>query len=95
MIVMPHLFSRKSLGKRYEKLLKNKEDIKSPSAVKLPDIPPEAAEIIHRYNDEILKTYTAYASTYIDQHLQIAETTVTLAGLSVSGAGNPPLRPQR
>ncbi|ODM18496.1 hypothetical protein SI65_06367 [Aspergillus cristatus] len=91
MIVMSHLFGRKSLGKRYEKLLKNKEDIKSPSAVKLPDIPPEAAEIMHKHHNEILKTYTAYVSTYIDQHLQTPETNLPLTGLSVGGAGNPPL----
>lgn len=91
MIVLAHLFGRKTLRKKYETLLENKEDIRSPSAVKLPDIPPEAAEVIHKHNDEILKTYTAYVSTYIDQHLQTPETNLPLTGLSVGGTGNQPL----
>lgn len=91
MIILAHLFGRISLGKRYEALLDYKKDIESQSAVMLPDIPPEAAAIIRKHNEEILNTYTSYVSTYIEQHLQSPETSLPLTGLSVGGSGNPDL----
>lgn len=57
-IVQAHLFGRISLGKHY-KFLEHKQEIESPSAVCLPEIPPDAAKIIRKHNQEILKTYTA------------------------------------
>ena len=92
MIVLAHLFGRKSLGQRWRMLLKRKRAIKSPSEVILPDFPTEAAAIIHNHNREILKTYTAYVTTYIEQHLKDSpETSLPLTQLPVGGPGNPTL----
>ena len=91
MIILANLFCRKSLGKRHEMLLKRKDKIKSPSAVILPEIPHDAAEIIRKHNEEILATYTAYVTTYIDQHIRDAEIELPLSGIINGGPGNPAL----
>ena len=92
MIVLAHLFGRKSLGQRWKMHLKRKREIKSPSEVLLPDFPTEAAAIIRKHNREILKTYTAYVTTYIEQHLEDSpETNLPLTRLPVGGPGNPTL----
>lgn len=92
MVVLAHLFGRKSLGQRWKRLLRQKREIKSPSEVLLPDFPTEAAAIIHKHNREILKTYTAYVTTYIEQHLkENPETSLPLTQLPVGGPGNPTL----
>lgn len=88
MIVLAHLFVRKSLGKRHEVLLERNNKIKSPSVVILPDIPHDAAEILHKHNEEILSTYTTYVTTYIDQHLRHSEVQLPLTGIAVGGPGN-------
>ncbi|WEW57644.1 DEAD-box helicase superfamily protein [Emydomyces testavorans] len=91
MIVLAHLFGRKSLGHRYEEILKQKEQMKSPSAVLLPDLPEEAMSMLRRHNQEILETYTAYVDTFVNQHLPEAESELPLTGMPAGGKGNPQL----
>ncbi|OJJ34147.1 hypothetical protein ASPWEDRAFT_112958 [Aspergillus wentii DTO 134E9] len=85
MVVLCHLFGRKSLGHRY------KTDQKSPSIVVLPTIPAEAAAVIRAHNSDILKTYTTYVATYINQHMTESERELPLSGISVTDQGNPEL----
>lgn len=86
-VVLAHLFGRISLGKHYE-ALEHKQEVKSPSAVCLPEIPSDAAIIIRKHNQEILKTYTAYVTTYIEQHLRSPETDLPLTKIPAGGPGN-------
>ena len=85
MIVLAHLFGRRSLGSRYQK----DQQLKSPSIVALPDMDPRAVNVIRAHNQEILETFSAYVETFAMQHLrEQPENELPLTGLHVGGSGN-------
>ncbi|KAF7156431.1 hypothetical protein CNMCM5623_010101 [Aspergillus felis] len=88
MIVLAHLFGRKSLGYRYEELLTRRQELKSPSVVLLPPLPPNAVSAIRAHNQSILRTYTAYVETFVKQHLKEPECELPLSKVPVGGSGN-------
>ncbi|GFG16677.1 uncharacterized helicase C694.02 [Aspergillus udagawae] len=88
MIVLAHLFGRKSLGYRYEELLTRRQELKSPSVVLLPPLPPNAVSAIRAHNQSILRTYTAYVETFVKQHLKEPECELPLSKVPVGGSGD-------
>jgi superfamily II RNA helicase len=88
MIVLAHLFGRKSLGYRYKELLTRRQELKSPSVVMLPPLPPNAVSAIRAHNQSILKTYTAYVETFVQQHLKEPECELPLSKVPVGGSGH-------
>ncbi|KAH1556918.1 hypothetical protein KXX57_008818 [Aspergillus fumigatus] len=88
MIVLAHLFGRKSLGYRYKELLTRRHELKSPSVVILPPLPPNAVSAIRAHNQSILKTYTVYVETFVKQHLKEPECELPLSKVPVGGSGH-------
>lgn len=88
MIVLAHLFGRKSLGYRYEELLTRRQELKSPSVVMLPPLPSNAVAAIRAHNQSILRTYTAYVETFVKQHLNEPEYELPLSKVPVGSSGN-------
>ncbi|EAW09285.1 putative DEAD/DEAH box helicase [Aspergillus clavatus NRRL 1] len=87
-LVLAHLFGRNSLGQRYGELLERKKELKSPSIVMLPSMPTNAAEALRAHNKSILRTYTSYVATFVDQHLSEPERELPLSKLPVGGMGS-------
>lgn len=88
-IVLAHLFGRMSLGTRSNEFLERRKTIKSPSVVRLPDMPPKALEVLRGHNRDILRTYSAYVNTFVKQDLQEPENELPLSGALVGGTGDP------
>ncbi|KAM5464132.1 putative RNA helicase [Microsporum ferrugineum] len=84
MLVMSHLFGRVPLRAA---VLENRKrmDKKSTSMIVLPPLPPHAVKILHRDNKEILRIFSAYAKTYVDQHVAEPDCTLPLTGMKCGG----------
>ncbi|EFR05209.1 DEAD/DEAH box helicase [Nannizzia gypsea CBS 118893] len=84
MLVMSHLFGRVPLRAA---ILENRKrmDKKSTSMIVLPPLPPHAVKILHRNNKEILLIFSAYAKTYVDQHVAEPDCILPLTGMKCGG----------
>ena len=84
MIVLSNLFGRRpfSLAQRetVEKVIG-----KSPSVVFLPPLPPKAAAVLSRHNQETLETFEAYVKTFALQHMKEPEQGLPLTGVRIGG----------
>jgi superfamily II RNA helicase len=87
-IVLAHLFGRKTLGTRFHDIVNKGKKIESPSVVILPDLPDEATEVLEAHNKEALTTYANYVDTFARQHLVQAEDELPLTSVKVGGEGN-------
>ncbi|KAL4931974.1 putative DEAD/DEAH box helicase [Aspergillus undulatus] len=83
MLVMSHLFGRQFL--RPSALESLGASRKSTSVVILPELPEQAAKILHSHNKRTLGTYSAYVKTFIEQHLHADDCTLPLTGLKCGG----------
>lgn len=64
-LVLSHLFCRIPLGMQSRAV----EDIKSQSFITLPPLPDGAEAVLQAHNQEILKIFHLYVSTFVEQHL--------------------------
>ncbi|TQW11334.1 DEAD/DEAH box helicase [Cordyceps javanica] len=80
-LVLSHLFCRIPLA-IHDGLI---SEIQSPSVIKLPRLPDEAACILEQHNQETLDIFRLYVSTFIKQHLaQIPDTKLPFTGYEVN-----------
>lgn len=76
-LVLAHLFCRIPLGIHSSFV----NGHKSPSVIKLPSLPEEAATILQAHNQETLGIFRLYVSTFIEQHLaQTPDTKLPFTG---------------
>ncbi|KAF7974023.1 hypothetical protein HWV62_13539 [Athelia sp. TMB] len=87
-ILMAHLFGRKYLPRAYTtgdniKLITQK----SPSVVVLPPLPKVARDVLLAHDEEILRVFTGYVSTFAQQYADKlgSDTTLPLSGDDLSG----------
>ncbi|KAE8307925.1 hypothetical protein BDV41DRAFT_568673 [Aspergillus transmontanensis] len=84
MLVMSHLFGRQNLRPAIlESKLKATKS--SPSVVVLPPMPKKAARILHSHNEKTLNVYSAYVTTYINQHIKDADCFLPLTNFKCGG----------
>ncbi|KAL4912359.1 DEAD/DEAH box helicase [Aspergillus aurantiobrunneus] len=83
MLVMSHLFGRQFLRPSVLESWNTKR--KSTSLVVLPEIPQEAANILHSHNQKTLSIYSAYVTTFIEQHIHDDDCTLPLTGVKCGG----------
>lgn len=61
---------------------------RSPSIVFLPPLPPQAAKILRKHNQDTLKVFTTYVRTFVDQHVSTADSQLPLTGLDAGGTNH-------
>ncbi|KJK62905.1 hypothetical protein P875_00034257 [Aspergillus parasiticus SU-1] len=84
MLVMSHLFGRQNLRPAIlESKLKATKS--SPSVVVLPPMPKKATRILHSHNEKTLNVYSAYVTTYINQHIKDADCFLPLTNFKCGG----------
>ncbi|KAF3481035.1 uncharacterized protein GIQ15_03794 [Arthroderma uncinatum] len=96
MLVMSHLFGRQYLRPGVLNSQK-KATKKSTSMIVLPPLPHKPAAMLRRNNREILRIYSTYAKTFVDQHITEPDCTLPLTkmqcggdeALKVGGPGSP------
>ena len=88
MLVMSHLFGRHNLRPA---ILETRETApkSSPSVIILPPMPDKAARILRSHNESTLSIYSAYVSTYIEQHVKTPDSTLPLTNLKCGGDESP------
>ncbi|PGH12600.1 hypothetical protein AJ80_06658 [Polytolypa hystricis UAMH7299] len=84
MLVMSHLFGRLYLR---PSILENQKEAakKSTSLTILPPLPDEPTNLLRRNNEEILKIYSAYVKTFVDQHVTEPDCNLPLTGMKCGG----------
>lgn len=82
MLVMAHLFGRVYCKQSDEEY---RETVVKPSAsmVFLPPLPNAAAEVLGEHSKQILKVFTTYVQTFVDQHLDYADDQLPLTNMKV------------
>lgn len=83
MVVLSHLFGRRpmrTIGSEEEKEVIKK----SVSLVFLPEMPAEASTILHEHNQQTLRTYQSYVSTFVDQHCKEPDITLPLTQTTIN-----------
>ncbi|KAL4883392.1 DEAD/DEAH box helicase [Aspergillus karnatakaensis] len=83
MLVLSHLFGRLLL--RPNVLESFEARSKSTSVVVLPGLPTGAANILRSHNSKTLGIYSAYVSTFVDQHITEPDCTLPLTRLKCGG----------
>jgi hypothetical protein len=84
MLTMAHLFGRIQ-GRKADEEFVEKVVKRSSSIVYLPDLPKEAEDILRAHNKETLNIFSAYVSTFVDQHLQDSDRNLPLTGIEIGG----------
>ncbi|KAK7541670.1 hypothetical protein IWX49DRAFT_177476 [Phyllosticta citricarpa] len=86
MLVLAHIFGRYNLPQVTKESV---EVIKSSSSVViLPDLPEEAANILHQHNQEILGIFSAYVHTFVSQHVADPDCHLPLTRIKYGGTDN-------
>jgi hypothetical protein len=83
MLVMSHLFGRYNLPPHVLENWRSRD--KSTSVVVLPPLPKSAARILHSSNQNTLGIYSAYVTTFVDQHITEEDCTLPLTGIKCDG----------
>ncbi|OAX83413.1 hypothetical protein ACJ72_02233 [Emergomyces africanus] len=84
MLVLSQLFGRIYLPPSV--LEKEKGAVKkSTSTIILPPLPRQAAKLLRRNNEEILKIYSAYVKTFVDHHVTEPDCKLPLSGMKCGG----------
>lgn len=83
MLVLSHLFGRHSL--RPSALESWEARDKSTSVVILPQLPKGAATILNSHNKKTLRVYSAYVTSFIEQHIHDSDSTLPLTGTKYGG----------
>jgi ATP-dependent RNA helicase DDX60 len=83
MLVLSHLFGRHSL--RLSVLESWEARDKSASVVILPPLPKSAVTILGSHNKKTLSVYSAYVTTFIEQHIHDSDSTLPLTGTKCGG----------
>ena len=60
----------------------------SSSIVFLPPLPSKATFVLRQHNQDTLNIFTTYVQTFVDQHLETADSTLPLTGIRVGGSGS-------
>ncbi|KDE81079.1 putative helicase, DEAD-box [Aspergillus oryzae 100-8] len=84
MLVMSHLFGRQNLRPAILES-QQKATKSSTSVVVLPPMPKKAAQILHSHNEKTLNIYSAYVTTYINQHIKDADCFLPLTNCKCGG----------
>ncbi|KAL2374963.1 DEAD/DEAH box helicase, variant [Blastomyces gilchristii SLH14081] len=84
MLIMSHLFGRRHLR---PSVLEHQQNAvkKSTSIIVLPPLPKRAATVLRRNNKEILKIYSTYVKTFVDQHITEPDHKLPLTGMKCGG----------
>ena len=85
MLVLSHLFGRvycKQADQEY------RENVVKPSSslVFLPSLPDEASEVLNEHSRQILRIFTAYVQTFVEQHVHGADDHLPLTGLKAGSS---------
>ncbi|EED11862.1 DEAD/DEAH box helicase, putative [Talaromyces stipitatus ATCC 10500] len=83
MLVLSHVFGRRSLPTSVLESWEARE--KSTSVVILPQLPRSAAAILNSHNEKTLSVYSAYVTTFIEQHIHDSDSTLPLTGTKCGG----------
>lgn len=79
-LVLSHLFCRIPLGNHGN----DDDDFRSPSVITLPPLPKEAETVLQAHNQETLKIFRLYVSSFIKQHLdQTPDTKLPFTGYEI------------
>ncbi|CAG8926156.1 unnamed protein product [Penicillium salamii] len=88
MLVMAHIFKRLPLRpavlERYQTVEK-----KPSSIVALPPLPSGAMKSLRKHNKKVLAIYTAYVSSFVDQHIQYPDCHLPFSGMKCGGDKSP------
>lgn len=82
-LVLSHLFGRYNLRPSILESWKYRD--KSTSIVILPPLPDSAAHILESHNQKTLAIYSAYVTTFINQHIKEEDCTLPLTGMKCGG----------
>ncbi|PKY03050.1 P-loop containing nucleoside triphosphate hydrolase protein [Aspergillus campestris IBT 28561] len=84
MLVMANLFGRRHIR---PSILEAQRAVMvdSPSIVFLPALPTDAAEILQAHNKKTLDIYSAYVTTFVDQHITEPDCILPLSHVKVGG----------
>ncbi|KAJ0420584.1 hypothetical protein BJY00DRAFT_313002 [Aspergillus carlsbadensis] len=83
MLVLSHLFGRHNLP---PSVMENRQSRKkSTSVVVLPPLPTAAARILHSHNQKTLGIYSAYVTTFVDQHITEEDCSLPLTAIKCGG----------
>ncbi|PYI11968.1 DEAD/DEAH box helicase [Aspergillus sclerotiicarbonarius CBS 121057] len=88
MLVMSHLFGRQYLRPAILERLQMPEK-KSASVVVLPSLPKKGAEILRSHNKRTLDIYSAYVTTFVEQHIKDPDCFLPLTGIKCGGDKSP------
>ncbi|GKZ23205.1 hypothetical protein AbraIFM66951_000706 [Aspergillus brasiliensis] len=88
MLVMSHLFGRRHLPPVALENIQTWEK-KSPSVVVLPTLPKKAATILRSHNKKTKNIYTAYVTTFVEQHIRDPGCFLPLTGIKCGGDKSP------
>ena len=87
MLIMSNLFARRPMraaeSDEHKKVIKD-----SVSLVILPDMPKDAARILQDANEQTLRTYRTYVSTYVEQHCKEPDNTLPFTRTKVMPNAN-------
>ncbi|OQD81278.1 hypothetical protein PENANT_c028G06050 [Penicillium antarcticum] len=84
MLVMSHLFGRHPLRLSTLESYKSSEK-KASSIVVLPPLPKRAAAVLAAHNDQVLKIYTGYVTSFINQHVKGEDCQLPFSGIKCGG----------
>ncbi|KAL4807595.1 DEAD/DEAH box helicase [Aspergillus unguis] len=84
MLVMSHLFGRQHLRPNVLESWASRK--KSTSVVILPQMPRSAMKILCSHNRKTLDIYSAYVTTFIDQHVRDHDNVLPLTGVKCGGS---------
>lgn len=84
MLVLSHLFNRIHL-RRVDDGFKQKVVKPSSSIVWLPSLPEDAAGILQEHNEDTLRVFKNYVSTFVDQHIKNEDNLLPVTGLGIGG----------
>ncbi|RAK96957.1 putative DEAD/DEAH box helicase [Aspergillus ibericus CBS 121593] len=88
MLVMSHLFGRQYLRPAIMECLRAFEK-KSASVVVLPGLPKQAARVLRCHNKKTLDIYSAYVTTFVEQHVKGPDCFLPLTGIKCGGDKSP------
>ncbi|KAL8797979.1 MAG: hypothetical protein Q9182_007056 [Xanthomendoza sp. 2 TL-2023] len=87
MIVMAHLFGRRPCRHSDQEYTENIVK-KSPSVVFLPQLPTQASQILQQHNKQTLQIFSTYVRTFVNQHIDRADTKLPLTGISIGSTND-------
>lgn len=82
MLTMAHLFGRRNCRQADLEYIENIVK-RSASIVFLPPLPPKASQALLDHNSNTLHVFKTYVSTFIDQHIDTADSVLPLTGLNI------------